>query len=72
MLAIERHGIILEKTKNDFEKLGVLKIWLKQPLFSPTEIWEKDGYVNNVVFPTGTTILVKTFIYTMVQQIAQV
>ncbi|MFA5297687.1 MAG: pesticidal protein Cry7Aa [Lutibacter sp.] len=29
---------------------------LKQPLFSPTEIWEKDGYVNNVVFPTGTAI----------------
>ena len=29
---------------------------LKEPLFSPTEIWEKEGYVNNVVFPTGTAI----------------
>lgn len=29
---------------------------LKEPLFSPTEIWEKKGYVNNVVFPTGTAI----------------
>lgn len=27
---------------------------LKEPLFSPTETWEKEGYVNNVVFPTGT------------------
>jgi len=29
---------------------------LKEPLFSPTEIWEKEGYVNNVVFPTGTAV----------------
>lgn len=29
---------------------------LKEPLFSPTEPWEKKGYVNNVVFPTGTAI----------------
>jgi predicted GH43/DUF377 family glycosyl hydrolase len=29
---------------------------LKKPLFSPTEIWEKEGYVKNVVFPTGTAI----------------
>ena len=29
---------------------------LKEPLFSPTEIWEKEGYVNNIVFPTGTAI----------------
>jgi len=29
---------------------------LKRPLFSPTEIWEKEGYVNNVVFPTGTAL----------------
>ena len=27
---------------------------LKKPLFSPTESYEKEGYVNNVVFPTGT------------------
>lgn len=29
---------------------------LKEPLISPTEIWEKEGYVNNVVFPTGTAL----------------
>lgn len=29
---------------------------LKQPLFSPTESWEINGTVNNVVFPTGTAI----------------
>lgn len=26
------------------------------PLFSPEEDWEKSGFVNNVVFPTGTAI----------------
>jgi len=26
---------------------------LKKPLFSPTKDWEKEGEVNNVVFPTG-------------------
>jgi predicted GH43/DUF377 family glycosyl hydrolase len=29
---------------------------LKEPLFSPTEDYEKFGDVNNVVFPTGTAI----------------
>jgi len=29
---------------------------LKKPLFSPTEPYEKKGYVNNVVFPTGTAL----------------
>jgi predicted GH43/DUF377 family glycosyl hydrolase len=29
---------------------------MDEPLFSPEEIWEKKGYVNNVVFPTGTAI----------------
>ncbi|MBI3316756.1 MAG: pesticidal protein Cry7Aa [Candidatus Omnitrophica bacterium] len=29
---------------------------LKTPLFSPTEPWEKQGDVNNVVFPTGTVL----------------
>jgi predicted GH43/DUF377 family glycosyl hydrolase len=29
---------------------------LKEPLFSPTEEYEKYGDVNNVVFPTGTAI----------------
>jgi len=29
---------------------------LKAPLFSPTEIWEKEGCVNNVVFPSGVIV----------------
>lgn len=29
---------------------------LKTPLFSPVESWEKQGDVNNVVFPTGTVL----------------
>jgi len=29
---------------------------LKKPLFSPTEPWEKQGDVNNVVFPTGAVV----------------
>lgn len=29
---------------------------LKEPLFSPKETWEKNGVVNQVVFPTGTVI----------------
>lgn len=29
---------------------------LNYPLFSPTETYEVNGYVNNVVFPTGTAI----------------
>jgi predicted GH43/DUF377 family glycosyl hydrolase len=29
---------------------------LPYPLFKPTKDWEKDGYVNNVCFPTGTVL----------------
>lgn len=29
---------------------------LKEPLFSPHRIWEKQGVVNNVVFPTGAAV----------------
>lgn len=29
---------------------------MKQPLFSPTEKWEKRGDIDNVVFPTGTIL----------------
>ena len=29
---------------------------LEKPLFSPTELYEKQGDVNNVVFPTGTAL----------------
>ena len=30
---------------------------LKKPLFSPTEPWELEGSVNNVVFPSGTALI---------------
>ena len=30
---------------------------LKEPLFSPTETWEKEGCVKNVVFPTGAVLI---------------
>ena len=29
---------------------------MKKPLFSPGQKWEKEGDVNNVVFPTGTAM----------------
>lgn len=29
---------------------------LNYPLFSPAEEWEKKGVINNVVFPTGTSL----------------
>lgn len=32
---------------------------LKRPLFSPDQPWEKEGFVNNVVFPSGTAIFKK-------------
>lgn len=40
----------------DRDKPNILIAKLKEPLFSPTETYEKKGYVNNVVFPTGTAI----------------
>jgi beta-1,2-mannobiose phosphorylase / 1,2-beta-oligomannan phosphorylase len=37
---------------------------LHEPLFSPTEEWEKQGFVSNVVFPTGTSLFGDTlYIY---------
>lgn len=37
---------------------------LKEPLFSPKERWEREGLVNNVVFPTGAIVKGDTlFIY---------
>jgi len=30
---------------------------LKGPLFSPEALWEKEGAVDNVVFPTGTMVV---------------
>ena len=40
----------------DLKNPTIVKARLKQPLFSPTEPWEKEGAVNNVVFPTGTAL----------------
>ena len=42
---------LLDK-QNPYKVIGRLK----EPLFSPTEEYEKFGDVNNVVFPTGTAI----------------
>ena len=37
---------------------------LSEPLFYPEEEWEKTGFVNNVVFPTGTAVFGKNlYIY---------
>lgn len=38
----------------DLENPKKLIARLKYPLFSPQEDYEKEGYVDNVVFPTGT------------------
>jgi len=40
------------------DKKNPLKVIARpcRPLFSPREIWEKEGLVNSVVFPTGTAI----------------
>lgn len=45
---------LLDK-KNPFKVIGRLSM----PLFSPKEKWEKEGYVSNVVFPTGTAVFGK-------------
>lgn len=37
---------------------------LKEPLISPTEKWEKEGVVKNIVFPSGTVVFDDTlYIY---------
>lgn len=41
--------------KNPLKVIGRLS----EPLFSPKEEWERMGFVNNVVFPTGTAIFGK-------------
>jgi predicted GH43/DUF377 family glycosyl hydrolase len=41
--------------RNPFKVIGRLSM----PLFSPEEKWEKEGSVNNVVFPTGTAVFGK-------------
>ena len=45
-------SVALLDKQNPFKVIGRLK----EPLFSPTEDYEKVGDVNNVVFPTGTAI----------------
>ncbi|MBU3934374.1 pesticidal protein Cry7Aa [Patescibacteria group bacterium] len=45
---------LLDK-KNPLKVIGRLSM----PLFSPEKEWEKTGFVNNVVFPTGTAVFGK-------------
>ncbi len=45
-------GAALLDLKNPLKVIGRLK----EPLFSPKEKWEKEGVVNNVVFPTGAVV----------------
>lgn len=55
-------GLLLKKTYYASVALLDLKNPQKvlsrpsDPLFSPTEIWEKEGVVDNVVFPTGSIV----------------
>jgi len=57
---IYRASAALLDKKNPLKLIGRLK----DPLFSPDEDWEKKGDVNNVVFPTGTSIFnKKLYIY---------
>ncbi len=52
---IYRASAALLDKKNPLKLIGRLK----EPLFSPEEKWERKGYVDNVVFPTGTAIFGK-------------
>jgi beta-1,2-mannobiose phosphorylase / 1,2-beta-oligomannan phosphorylase len=55
-----RAGAALLDKKDPTKVIG----HLHQPLFSPTEKWEKKGVVNNVVFPTGSAVFgKKLYIY---------
>jgi predicted GH43/DUF377 family glycosyl hydrolase len=45
-------GAALLDKKNPCKVIG----HLKDPLFSPEKKWEKEGNVNNVVFPTGAAV----------------
>ncbi len=47
-------AVLLDK-KDPTKVIGMLK----DPLFVPTESWEKKGLVNNVVFPTGAAVFGK-------------
>lgn len=52
------HGRIYHASAVLLDKRNPQKViaHLHRPLFSPTEPWEKSGFVSNVVFPTGTAI----------------
>ncbi len=57
---IYRAGVALLDKKNPTKIIS----HLDYPLFSPDEPWEKRGYIDNVVFPTGTAIFgEKLYIY---------
>lgn len=49
---VYRAGAALLDKKNPQKVIGRLDY----PLFEPEKKWEKTGFVNNVVFPTGTAI----------------
>ncbi|OGZ26825.1 MAG: hypothetical protein A2365_01345 [Candidatus Nealsonbacteria bacterium RIFOXYB1_FULL_40_15] len=49
---IYRASAALLDKKNPLKVIGRLN----RPLFSPEEDWEKEGWIGNVVFPTGTAI----------------
>ena len=52
--------IDVEKKENPLKEVGRLH----EPLFSPTEEWETQGLVSNVVFPTSTALFGDTlYIY---------
>jgi len=52
---IYRAGAALLSKKDPTKVIG----HLKYPLFSPEKKWEKEGVVDNVVFPTGAVIFGK-------------
>ncbi|MBI2208578.1 pesticidal protein Cry7Aa [Candidatus Woesearchaeota archaeon] len=55
-----RAGAALLDKKDPRKVLG----HLHEPLFSPEEKWEREGVVDNVVFPTGTALFgKKLYIY---------
>lgn len=57
---IYRAGAALLDKKDPTKVIG----HLNYPLFSPEKPWEREGYVDNVVFPTGTAIFgKKLYIY---------
>ncbi|MBL7054147.1 pesticidal protein Cry7Aa [Candidatus Woesearchaeota archaeon] len=52
---IYRAGAVLLDKKDPTKLIGRLK----NPIFSPEEAWEKEGNINQVVFPTGAAVFDK-------------